>query len=197
MSVSPLSAFSSPTWMKPQITGGSRWSAWRSKMWSCQCSCREPWLQRQRLHERPELRSGSVTQQTLTRSAWFSHDHFKPPLFAFPECVCVCDLSLHPHTGDCSRGWNECISCPEGGVSRDCGVSLSPAASLPPDSHHHCRGEELHHYLPAAHGRYVSLHEEVRLLAQMHTCLKANKTKGRTAACLLFSKCNHRTALFA
>lgn len=50
--------------MRPQTTGASRWSVWRLKMWSCQFSCREPWLQRQRLRERPEPRSGLETYNT-------------------------------------------------------------------------------------------------------------------------------------
>lgn len=53
--------------------------------------------------------------------------------------------------GNCSRGWNECIQGPEGGIHGYYGVPCCSAASLPADLDHHCFGEELHHRLPIAH----------------------------------------------
>lgn len=46
-------------WMRPQITGASRWSGWRLKTSSCHSRCRGPWLLRRRQLVRPEQRSGS------------------------------------------------------------------------------------------------------------------------------------------
>lgn len=132
--------------MKPQITGASRWSVWRLKMWSCHISCREPWLLRLRLHERPEPRSAHKPH-----NAWF-----KNTLYAI-----LTPLSLLPHVGDCSWRWDECIPCSEGGVPCDRRVPVGPTAPLPADPEHHCSWEELHHHLPSAFGCPVSFLEEV------------------------------------
>lgn len=63
--------------------------------------------------------------------------------------------------GDRGRGRDERVPRPEGGVPGDRGVPVGPAAPLPADAQHHRSGEELHHHLPAAHGRHFPLHAEV------------------------------------